>query len=72
MAKISYPRGGAAVWLDKSPASVLLDNEFFGETPARATYVWTGTAFIPGVAKVWTGVVWLAGNIRRWSGSAWE
>ena len=68
-------RGGAAVWIDKSPASVVLDSIAFGAdapvAPSGALKRWNGTQWVEASFKRWNGSSWVDCTVLLWDGAQW-
>jgi hypothetical protein len=68
-------RGGAALWSDGGPGSVLLVAEFFDDplppSGGGLIKVWTGSAWVEKPVKFWSGSAWVEKPVKFWSGSAW-
>lgn len=69
----NLPRGAADNW-NEVQASVVLNNDFFGDIVATGTglaNVWNGSAWVAKPVKVWNGSAWVTKPLKRWSGSSW-
>lgn len=69
-------RGGASVWNDGSPASIVLDSVAFAPdvlppAPSGALKRWNGTEWVAAQFKRWNGSAWADCSVLLWDGTAW-
>lgn len=69
-------RGGASVWNDGSPASIVLDSVAFAPdvlppAPSGALKRWNGTEWVAAQFKRWNGSAWVECSVLLWDGVAW-
>lgn len=62
------------IWLRSTPASTIVNNEFYGINPSTVSgYIkyWTGSAWVVKPVKYWDGSAWVQKPLKYWNGSAW-